>query len=287
MRVTRRVAVLLMGSMHLLLQAEVLDLEACLTRAIPNKVYQAPTPAEWIRAKELFQRTLQGGWTDADLTNAWAELGLDLQAVGMKGETLWLLSEPAGHAGGRGWYLFRTNQESSMALEAPHAQNDVYTGMIGLRLFLAGQTRVFAAGTITRHRADVAHLDDTFFQAFTLAFAQACPTGMVIQLHGFDPRNHPDASAEIIASAGTHSPEPWLTDLVRRIKRTARLSALAYPHDTGELGATLNAQGRALRQTGRCGFLHLEMSRSLRERLIRDNELHRTLLACVSATDNR
>lgn len=278
---------LLIGSMPILMPARAVDLEACLTRAVTNKVYQAPTPAELTRAKELFERTLQSHWTDAELTTDWAALGFEFQEVATTEESLWLLSEPAGRESGRGWYLFRTDRQSSIAMEAPHARNDIHTGIIALRLFLAGQARVFAASTITRHRADMAHLDDSFFHAFTLAFAQACPTGLVVQLHGFDKRNHPTAEADFIASAGIRSPEPWLTDLVQQLKKATALPVLTYPHDTKQLGATLNAQGRALRQTRHCRFLHLEMSRELRERLTRDDELRRAILNCLSTANAR
>jgi len=281
------VALLLIGSMHIRMPAWAVDLEACLTRAITNKVYEAPTPAELTQAKQLFERTLQGHWTQAELTTNWAALGFEFQKVATGGESLCLLSEPAGKESGRGWYLFRTDCQSSIALEAPHARNDIHTGIIALRLFLAGQSRVLAASTITRHRADMAHLDDTFFQSFTLAFAQACPTGLVVQLHGFDAENHRSAPAEIIASAGTRSPEPWLADLVKQLKKATSLSVLAYPEDTKLLGATLNAQGRALQQTGHCRFLHLEMSMELREDLIRDDELRRAILDRLSPANAR
>jgi hypothetical protein len=281
------VAFLLIGSMHLLAEAQAVDLEPCLTRAIANKTYVSPTQDDLARAQALFERTFQGHGTVADLAIPWAELGYEFKPVFTPKETLWLLSEPAGREGGRGWYLFRTNHQSSIALEAPHARNDIHTGMIALRLFLAGQTRVLAASTITRHRADVAHLDDTFFQAFTLAFARACPTGLVVQLHGFESEKHRAVKADIIASAGTRSPEPWLANLVEQLRVATTLPVLGYPKDTMELGATLNAQGRALQQTPHCRFLHLELSMELRERLTRDDELRRAILNCLSAIDGR
>lgn len=277
------IACLLIAAMNTLTQAQEVDLEACLARVITNKHYQAPSPAEFTQATDLFQRTLEDRWADGKLTTSWAALGFEFRQVTAMNEQLWLLSESAGNEAGRGWFLFRTDSRSSLALQAPHARNDVHTGVIALRLFLAGRARVLAASTITRHRADMAHLDDTFFQAFTLAFARACPTGMVVQLHGFDAPNRPELEAEIIASAGTRSPEPWLADVVQRLNKLTALPALAYPQDTRQLGGTLNAQSRALRQSRDCRFLHLEMSRELRERLTNDAALRRTILDCVTA----
>lgn len=279
---------LLIGSTHILVQVQAVDLETDLARAITNKVYQAPTQSELNQAADLFQRTMQGGWADhQELMRRWAALGFKFQNVATTNESFWLLSEPAGKEGGRGWYLFRTNSASSIIMEAPHARNDIHTGIIALRLFQTGQARVLAASTITRHRADMAHVDDTFFQAFTLAFAQACPSGLVVQLHGFDARNHSNASADIIASAGTDSPGGWLADFVQDLKNATSLPVQAYPRDTRLLGATLNVQGRALEQAGSCRFLHLEMSRELRERLIRDDELHRAILRCLTSAESK
>ncbi len=278
---------LLIGSIPALLEARAVDLEASLAQAITNKVYQDPTPAELTRARELFQRTLQGQWTDGELTAPWAELGFEFQRVSAAGGSFWLLSEPMGDQRGRGWYLFRTDGESAIALEAPHARNDIHTGMIALRLFLAGQSRALAAATVTRHRADMAHLDDTFFHAFTLAFARACPTSVVVQLHGFDTESHPGTQADIIASAGTVSPEPWLADVAQRLQQATSSPVWTYPQDTRQLGATQNAQGRALHATPDCRFLHLELSRELRERLLRDEQLRQALLGGLTVAQTR
>jgi hypothetical protein len=287
MRTKTGVTFLLIGSMQLVLKSPAVDLEPCLSRAIANKVYQSPSREERARAQELFVRTLQGHDSLAELAIPWSALGFEFKEVTTPEETLWLLSEPAGKESGRGWYLFRTNHQSSVALEMPHARNDIHTGMIGLRMFLTGQARVLAASTITRHRADMAHLDDTFFQAFTLAFAQVCPTGLVVQLHGFEAGNHDTVKADIIASAGSRSPSPWLADLVQRLRKVTNLPVLAYPEDTRVLGATLNAQGRALQPTPSCRFVHLEMCLEFRERLTRDDKLRRAIFNCLSAMDSR
>ena len=276
-------ALLLIGAMQVRTEAESFDLEQHLARAITNKVYQAPSSAELAQGKDLFQRALQGQLTGGELRTNALPLGFEAHEILNGRETLWLLCETPGAETGRGWYLLRTNRQSTILLEAPHARNDIRTGLIGLRMFLAGRSRAFAAATITRHRADMAHLDDTLFQAFTLAFARSCPAGLVVQLHGFESGNHRDTEAAIIASDGTRSPEPWLADLMRRLKTATSLPILAYPTETQALGATLNAQARGLRQDGGCRFLHLELSMDLRERLASDDELRRGILDCLSS----
>jgi len=270
------------GKKQYRLQAKAAELQARLARAIANKVYQAPAAEDLVQARRLFQLTLQGQSRPASLTADWAALGLEFQEVAGPAESLWLLTEPAGRETGRGWYLFRPHRESSIALEAPHARNDIHTGKIALQLFLAGKARTLAASTITRHRADMAHLEDTFFQAFTLAFAEVHRAGLVVQLHGFELGNHRGTQADMIASAGTLSPGPWLTALVQRLRETTSLRAAAYPQDTRQFGAKLNAQGRALQQARQCRFLHLELSMELRKRLLREAGLRRAILDCLS-----
>lgn len=275
------------GAMHARGQTAAADLEAWLARAITNRTYQPPSATELTRAEKLFAHTLRGDWAAPELKAGWDELGFGFYEVPAQGERFWLVSEPPGKEFGRGWYLFRTNSESAVALEAPHARNDIHTGTIALRLFLAGQARVLAASTITRHRADMAHLNNTFFQACTLAFAETCPAGLVVQLHGFESENHDGLRADIVASAGTRLPESWLGDWVERLKHATSLTVLAYPRDTRQLGALHNSQGEELHQAGRCRFLHVEMTKELRDRLTRDRQLRRTILDSLSAIESR
>ena len=280
-------ALLVAGTMQGCAQIAAPDLEARLARAITNVTYQPPAPSEFARARELFAHTLRGDQTAAELKTGWAGLGFEFNEVAAGSGSLWLVCEPPGKEAGRGWYLFRTNAASTTALEAPHAKNDVHTGVISLRLFLAGDARVLAESTITRHRADMAHLDDTFFQAFTLAFADVCPTGLVVQLHGFETENHGGTKADIIASAGTPSPEAWFGDAVQALKNASSWIVLAYPTDIKQLGATTNAQGKALNKAGHCRFYHLEFTKELRDRLTRDEALRRALLESLPASLKR
>jgi hypothetical protein len=287
MHMKNGLALLLIGAVETRMQTMALDMEASLTRAIVNTTYQQPAQVELTQAQELFKHTLQGDRTAGDLRSGWARLGFAFHELTAEGEPLWLVCETPGNEGGRGWYLFRTKHQSNLALEAPHARNDVHTGLIGLRLFQAGTARALAASTITRYRADMAHLDNTYFQAFTRAFAEACPTGLVVQFHGFESGNHKNVGADILASAGTRSPQPWFEEVVDGLKQATAMRVLAFPRDTKILGAMLNAQGKELNRTGHCRFLHLEMTPALRERLARDPELRRAILESLSGIQSK
>ncbi|MCX7721525.1 MAG: hypothetical protein N2379_00485 [Verrucomicrobiae bacterium] len=256
-----------------------------LARAITNQSYRAPTEAEFAAAKELFKKTFKASGATPELKAEWGRLGFELREVSHGKEMFLLLAAPHGSDAGAGWYLFRVGKTAPVAIQTPHARNDVHTGLIGLELFLVGPFRAYAASTITRHKADMAHLDLTYFQAFTVAFAETCNTGMVVQLHGFDAARYKDISGQIVASAGTDKPLPWLGALTRRMAKATSLRVLAYPDDTRRLGGTTNAQATALRQHVHCRFLHLELSRELRDRLVKDKRLQREIVNVLADFD--
>jgi hypothetical protein len=287
MHMKNGIALLLAGAVQAPMEARALELESSLTRAIANTRYEQPAASDLSQARELFKHTLLGDQPVAELKSGWYKLGFAFHKLTSNGEPMWLVSQPPDSESGGGWYLFRTNHESTLAFETPHARNDVHTGIIGLRLFQAGTARVLAASTITRHRADMAHLEDTFFQAFTLAFAEACPTGLVVQLHGFESGNHNNIDADILASAGTQSPGAWFLEMVDKLRHLSGVRVLGYPRDTKVLGGTTNSQGKALNQTPHCRFLHLEITPELRERMARDQELRRAILDSVSINQPR
>lgn len=270
--------ILLMGCLH----GFPFDLQAHLATAISNRTYRTPTAAELDLAKELFKQTLLSTKATLALKSNWAQLGFELREVTQAGETLLLVTEPTAEAKGGGWYLFRMDPTSKIVIQSPHARNDVHTGLIGLQLFLVGRVRAYAASTITRHVTDVAHSEGTYFQAFTIAYAEICSTGLVVQLHGFDSKAHTGIKADIVASAGTNRPMAWLRKLVERIANATSLRVLVYPDDTKQLGGTTNAQAKALQNYPNCGFLHLEMTREVRDRLVKDERLQRAIVQCLA-----
>src|ERR1041385_2615310 len=117
------IALLLGGTLNARAGMAAADLEAHLARAIANQTYQPPTRTELARARELFAHTLKNDRPAAELKAGWSELGFAFQEIAADREVLWFLSEPAGKEFGRGWYLFRTNHESTGAWEAPHPKN--------------------------------------------------------------------------------------------------------------------------------------------------------------------
>jgi len=188
---------------------------------------------------------------------------------------------------GRGVYVIALGAAPrELLIQIPHSFSDVYTLPLGRELFEASGARAIAFSTLHRRgvagygdndnrvppqgHADVAHDPESTFQSFTLAWgATQRPQALAVQLHGFADHR---VDADIVVSAGTKTPAPaWAVAVRDALQQMMPGRVIAvYPNDVDDLGATKNAQGRALRAVKQ-RFLHVEMSGSLRESLRRRN----------------
>ena len=243
--------------------------------------YEQPNAADVQVAKEMFALLLR---PERDLDRVVAlcvQLHLDLLRVREGEQRFLIIAEPPDRRMGRGFFVFRTSPAVATVLQAPHAFYDVLTGDIVHRLFMENRALAAAWNTASRrvpigdseHVADLAHLKRSYFQAFTEAVTEAKPEVEVIQLHGFtrSKRTSPQGKvSDIILSNGTRKPPARLSQSVECLEQRCGAAVSLFPRDVNELGGTTNTQVRAFRRAGRRGFLHVELSRPLRERLARD-----------------
>lgn len=126
--------------------------------------------------------------------------------------------------------------------------------------------------------ADVAHAERSFFLSVHRALLQTFPGTPTVQLHGFQDRSAPNAA--VIASAVGHGAalERLLTPL-RAIINEGKV--LAYPTEIDRLGGATNVQARWSRQMG-APFYHVELSRTLRDKLVVDTDLRRRFAAAFA-----
>ncbi len=203
-----------------------------------------------------------------------------------------LLREAPQDCAGRGIYWLREGSESRLAITAPHRGSDRHTGMLAASLFQETKARAAAWNSAPRrptsncsNAIDLAREKDHTFSAFGLAFADAIPDGLMVQLHGFDGAHRHTRAAQdaaMIISNGTNKPSERLLDIADCLSLAfAPSSVLVYPGDTGELGALTNAQGQLLNAAGFDGFVHLEIAAGLREAMIEDASLRAKLAACL------
>ncbi|WP_437292699.1 hypothetical protein [Sorangium sp. So ce426] len=126
--------------------------------------------------------------------------------------------------------------------------------------------------------ADVAHAERSFFLSVHRALLQSFPGTPTVQLHGFQDRSAPNAA--IIASAVGHGAAlDRLLAPLRAIINEGKV--LAYPTEIDRLGGATNVQARWSRQMG-APFYHVEMSRTLRDKLIADTDFRRRFAAAFS-----
>lgn len=253
-------------------------------------VYRLPTAQELDRAQRLFERQFAAP-DDPSLAAGWADIGMQLERRDDEYGPYLLLREQAGQCRGRGVYAFRPDRPALPVLQAPHSYHDRHTGEIAATLFGDGQARAVAWNTLSRkaesldgsQQADLAHVWDSYFMAFSMAYASVAPQGRLTQLHGFSRKKRKTVegreSAAII-SAGTDYPGPHnrrLAACLDAIISPARL----YPEQVGELGGTRNSIGRALRSSGFTGFTHLEMCPRMRRLLVTDRHSQIDFGQCI------
>ena len=257
------------------------------------ETYAPVSMAELRRAEAGFRDLLQRPEAmPATAHSAWKELGFETMRVTDDGVTWRVLREAGGHCRGQGLYLFRESATPELMLQIPHGYHDLHTDDIALRL--AGTAvRALAFNSVPRRYsrhgekrdADLAQRADSFFVALTQAFADTFANGRIVQLHGFsrEKRSTPaGAGAAVIVSAGTHWPSAETTAIAACLQAQVDAPVRLYPRDVQELGGTRNLQGRMLRGQGHGGFVHVELSRAMRERLQSEDTLSARFGQCLS-----
>lgn len=185
---------------------------------------------------------------------------------------------------GRGFFAINKNAKNNWLLQAPHGDSDLYTGKIVSSLFLTGEFKAAQWNTLKRDISDMAHTPNTYWQAFTQAFAEQYPVGKIIQLHGFEQgtrKTQTGETSDMIISSGQKQVPQWLQQTAGCLKKALPWRVKLYSVDVSELGGTTNVQGQLLRSLGHDGFVHIEMSKTMRRALLDDEKLRNKLISCL------
>lgn len=215
------------------------------------------------------------------------------------------IREAPDHRRGGGVYIFRRGAVPRERLvQIPHSFFDVGTLEIGMELANAAQARALFVNTVHRFQggkrqaveddgpvdapADLAHQEQTFFQSFTIAALAMLHKPQVLQLHGFADGAVPECPQALVVVSPGAAPA-GAAEAAEVTERLACLlgkdKVLLYPRDTQSLGAQRNVQGRAVGADGRASFLHLELSHTLRNRLLEDPSLCHAFIAAVIGSE--
>ncbi len=252
----------------------------------------APGPEELHRAARLFLAELTGD-DGRTLAAGWRRLGFERTEA--KDQAMargcHLIQERTGRRTGRGTFLLCPMAGTRIALQIPHRYTDLDTGTLGQQMAREWPWVAVAWNSVPRNTpldgggtADLTHMPASYFNALIEALADSGLVMRIVQLHGFSQakRRSPAArGAHLILSAGTHAPPQTLYAQAECLRRNLTEAARLFPDEVDELGAVTNVQGQVARQRG-LEFIHVEMSRPLRQRLIGDIQARTTLIRCLS-----
>lgn len=260
-----------------------------LERSWGKQTYVPPAEAELRQAEELFL-ALMNGADPFQLGNEAKTIGYEFHSLS---EDLLVLAETEARREGRGMFLFRTGSRVQLGLQAPHARADLHTGRILMRLMFEHPVAAGAVNTVSRNApidgqagvADMAHLEESFFMAFSRAFARAYPNGRIIQLHGFaQGKRKTDAgrASEAIVSSGQKRPTLDAIS-IRECLNYRYIDAVSlYPINVFELGGETNTIGQMLRARGFLGFVHMELAPRPRRMLRKDPAARSDFMHCAA-----
>lgn len=244
--------------------------------------YIAPSHANVEKALHLFSELFSSHKVDRP---GWDSLGFEIQEIGH----FIIVKEKAGHQNGKGVYVFNKSATHHRVLEAPHRPTDIHTGRIAAHLMESGEFSAGGFNTVRRDtlpddQSNYTKADPSYFNAFTQAFGKIHPHGNIIQIHAFDANKHEEALVEnidVILSPTTKTiPEKFAT--YSHCLKNLSLTVAEYPKDIQILGGTLNINAKKFREIGANGtFIHVEMKRTLRDRLNTDSEFRKTFFDCL------
>ena len=217
---------------------------------------------------------------------SWQRIGFQLDKTELtEGDEVWLIRESSS-VSGQGVYAIRAAPKKQVMISAPHSFFDKHTGEICETMFRDRFFSVAAWNTAHRREVDVARVREHPFGRLTSAFIECNESCRVVQLHGFAKSKRETAEAQkadIIVSSGRMLPSIWAIRTAAKLRQNVpEFTTKLFPDEVRELGATSNAQGRVLREMGSDGYLSLELSRQLRERLKDDQLACRNLIQNLS-----
>jgi len=255
--------------------------------------YVAPTPEEarafaaWVGAVALAARAVQE-------PAASPPPGFALERLA----DLWILEELPGSRRGTGVVVVRIGPAAPRMVEAPHTFFDAGTLPLALAVFRGGRARALLVNTVHRYAAvglrapvrsedgdepaaacpsDVAHAPASFLLAAHEALLAVEPALWAVQLHGFADATAPDA-AVILSAAGTVADTARAAGALGALLGADRVRR--YPEDIGVLGGRTNVMARSSAHHG-APFLHVEVARRWRDRLVADAVLRAEVAAAL------
>jgi hypothetical protein len=273
------------------LKGEAIGIKDILSDACKYGIYIAPSERELKDVRSLFELLFRGIFDDRARVLS-KRVGLRLIEFQYHNEKFIILKEDDDKRRGRGIMIFRPEDYRGFAIQVPHAFTDIHTRDIGLRLFLDGKAKAVIFNTVKRQytknevkiNADMTHIGESYFTVFARAFASTHPSGYIIQLHGFlkNKRKTPSGrQSDVIISSARSTASQISVTIYNCLRENMNKVISLYPYDVRELGGRTNTIASALNSMGFNGFVHIEMSRVMRDLLIKDKGIYKGFEGCL------
>lgn len=210
-------------------------------------------------------------------------LGLQPQIFEEDGGSWIALLEQGPDFGGAGGYVFRRGEvDAEILIQAPHTFHDLMTATIAHEAFLDTHVRGFFFNTIHRYRhetterasvshpADLAHNSSSIFHTMSTRFLELHPSGLVLQIHGFNNERLRERGIHAVVSGGSRLPTQ-ISVLFKDALSECHGDVIGlYGDNVYSYGATTNSLSRWCSEHAGERFLHLELDYAMR-RLMRDD----------------
>ncbi|HYU20938.1 MAG TPA: hypothetical protein VEQ11_19800 [Chloroflexota bacterium] len=233
-----------------------------------SHAFVEPEPGEAVRFLAATTTALGGDLDDA--ASRFDTFGYDLVSFLDLGSSVWHLVLRERTPCGRCWGLYvlsRSVTARDVAVEAPHPLFDALAPEMAIDAYLRMDAREFSMAGTHRYAngpdspvSDMARNPNSVFQKMHEALTG--PDTQVFQYHGFNLRNHP-GYPNVVLSNGSPNPQPELFLLKAAIEARGETVGIFDGRDWGELGATINPQGRYTRSIGG-RFFHMEHEFAIR-----------------------
>lgn len=251
--------------------------------ALPIEAVEAPTPERRLALSELARDLM----LTAPVGTLPADLGPRLEALGLRvseaGDVAWL--EDGDPPRGTPVLGVRLGERAApLVLCAPHPYFDRHTGVIASRMFQEQPVRALLVATVRRDAGpdtDAAHAPRSAWQALTDGLSLGDPDALVVQLHGFAPREG-EPPGVLISPGQTWWTPAQLDDAAARLSAALDGADVRVAPPGHRLAGLTNSQGRML--AGRAHVLLIELDPALRERLRDDAEARAALYGALAET---
>lgn len=252
-----------------------------------------PSHDELAEARLMFELLLAGKKDTKAFARLLGSLGMEMIAVTGRNASLAVIREKEERKTGRGFYIINEQTDAPRYLMTPHAFTDIHTGRIAIKLAELGGFTLVALNTEKRYvtengvkfNQDLARLSGTYFTALSRAMAKLTTHPEIVQLHGYGQAKRKTAEGretDVIVSSGQRILRPAARRLADCLLDAIPCMVRAYPDEVSELGGTTNVTGKIVRKAGQDGFIHVELSKPLRNRLYKDSKLLQEFNRCLT-----